>query len=365
MFPFKKKDNHLLSLNQAYQEKIEHMSEQLTHLEERLYHEKEDNRNLSKQLSFYSSLNNQILNTVSPIQSIRNTLSDITENMKHFLEAYEKDTRDGITILSHFCEIILAIVEKNESIFTLIDALRHNAKNISTFSTTIDKVSNQTNLLALNAAIESARAGQFGKGFSVVSEEVRLLATSSGESAKKIKTIIDEINLNIDFSYKKITHIKEDVKQLQGQLTEIIDIITTLIHNSNNLYKVVNNNYYLTFLKLVQLDHIQWKISIYQRIRNKEYGTKDITDHTNCRLGKWYYEGHGKLNFSALPSYLKLDKYHKDVHSYGRDALIELEKNNIETANSFLALMESSADHVIELLDNIGEEITKNNDVTT
>ena len=85
----------------------------------------------------------------------------------------------------------------------------------------IRNISGQTNLLGLNAAIEAARVGEMGRGFGVVAEEIRKLATSSGESVKKIETIIRDIKTDS-------SHTSEQLEQINAAINQIAEAMTLL-----------------------------------------------------------------------------------------------------------------------------------------
>ncbi|MBU3073083.1 methyl-accepting chemotaxis protein [Clostridium estertheticum] len=96
---------------------------------------------------------------------------------------------------------IQKIAETNSGIQKFIEITKDNSKKTDEVLSFIEGIAKQTNLLGLNAAIESARAGEFGKGFSVVSNEIRKLSQSTKESAKQINSMLNTIQDSINEIY--------------------------------------------------------------------------------------------------------------------------------------------------------------------
>ncbi|WP_342599419.1 methyl-accepting chemotaxis protein [Psychrobacillus sp. FSL H8-0483] len=123
------------------------------------------------------------------IGSIANSSQDVTVISKN-MEDYAEQGLDAISKVVSQMEIINDTVQNSSNIIGL---LKERSDEITSILDVITGISNQTNLLALNAAIEAARAGEHGKGFSVVAQEVRILAEESSKSTEKISKIIEEI----------------------------------------------------------------------------------------------------------------------------------------------------------------------------
>jgi ABC-type transporter Mla subunit MlaD len=85
----------------------------------------------------------------------------------------------------------------------------------------IKDITSQTNLLGLNAAIEAARVGDQGRGFGVVAEEIRKLATSSGSSVQHIEGIIKAVQTDSDHSYQQMNDMKELITQIAAAITHV------------------------------------------------------------------------------------------------------------------------------------------------
>jgi len=118
-----------------------------------------------------------------------------------------------------------------------INELKKSAEDIKSILATITNISEQTNLLSLNAAIEAARAGKAGNGFAVVADEIRKLAKQSHDSSKEIEEIVVNINKKI-FDVTRITSlVREDSKNRDLVITEVIDTLKNSYCSLSNLVK--------------------------------------------------------------------------------------------------------------------------------
>lgn len=121
-----------------------------------------------------------------------------------------------------------------------INAANENAKNSNEIVGIIQGISKQTNLLGLNASIEAARAGEFGKGFTVVAQEIRKLSQSSKESIDKIDGIIkimaDSIS-NINESLSSAGGVSKSQLSAMGEIVEATNELTLIAEKLKNLSK--------------------------------------------------------------------------------------------------------------------------------
>jgi methyl-accepting chemotaxis protein len=132
-------------------------------------------------------------------------------------------------------ESIRTLAADIQDVATVINDLSKNADGINTILTTISGIAEQTNLLALNAAIEAARAGEQGRGFAVVADEVRVLSQRTYSSIEEIQKMIESLQRitkdavgKIQLSHTRANNSVEDVNQARESLDKIQMSVTTI-----------------------------------------------------------------------------------------------------------------------------------------
>ena len=175
--------------------------------------------NLKVITSLYFQKANDILRASGHSSESAEKLSFHAEDIKVMFQKLEIDIKNFKQLVSKFTKLNDTLMQRNQVIMELVDK--------------IFDISEQTNMLALNSTIEAFRAGEHGKGFGVLSEEVRNLADRSNSSAKKIKEEINDL-LNLTESISKDTQqIQEMVKSVSRISSHSIDQISKMEHDIN------------------------------------------------------------------------------------------------------------------------------------
>jgi methyl-accepting chemotaxis protein len=177
---------------------------------------------------------------------------DITETVERDMHNYdilgktstetEKHTSDAVESLSRMVQLISTITNEvnqaNSDVLELNDA----SQQITVIVDTILGIAEQTNLLALNAAIEAARAGEQGRGFAVVADEVRSLAKRTSDSVAEINAVVDN-NLKLS---KTVAHSIDSAKSSTSEADALIvhtkDVISQVSASVNDVVNTIKQN---------------------------------------------------------------------------------------------------------------------------
>ena len=185
---------------------------------------------------------NQQLKEIEQIAAALNQLSSSAEEVARSASETASRTKEasqaaqeGTVEMSSSQETIGRLSGQIESTADKITALKGNSENIGSVMEVIRSIAEQTNLLALNAAIEAARAGEQGRGFAVVADEVRSLAQKTQNSTEEINTIItqlqkaaDEAHQSMNVSISSVKETSESSSRVESTLNAIRENISTI-----------------------------------------------------------------------------------------------------------------------------------------
>lgn len=173
-------------------------------------------------------LSQGVIAQASSVEELAATMSEISQQVKENAETSQVVKAAAGEMGAN----ILACNQQMQEMKNAMEKINQNSTQIRTIIKTIDDIAFQTNILALNAAVEAARAGESGKGFSVVAQEVRSLATRSSDASKSTEALIEQSLAAVVYGTKVAEETAASLRNIAGGTDEMISKINQIAEAS-------------------------------------------------------------------------------------------------------------------------------------
>jgi len=188
-------------------------------------------------------LENRVTQIATAMEEMSMTVNEVARNTVNAADSASHvaaDAREGQNVVSQAVAEMQKVAEIVRSSATIVGNLGLKSGKIGEFVSVINDIADQTNLLALNAAIEAARAGEQGRGFAVVADEVRRLADRTVASTKEIRLMVEEIQKETVLAVESIEKGKAEAEVSEKLSHQVDESLINIVRSIEQIENVIS-----------------------------------------------------------------------------------------------------------------------------